>query len=232
MVRVFCLIDRKRITLQMQFADEALRILEKIDLKLNSDAETKVDSSHRVICAGALYSLTLDHARAICNLIKIGVPASAFALQRVAFESCIRGSWIHHCASDEQLERFHKNKGIKETPHTKDIDFETLAQQVERTIGIPAYLSLIKAKSWKALNGYTHNGMHQISRYINKNTITPTFSDDEKYEVIEFSLILSCFSLGGIFDLCKLECSDPELDEILASTVQWKERNQPTYRRR
>lgn len=214
----------------MQFADEALKILEKLDLKLNSEAEAKADSSHRVLCAGALYSLALDHARAICNLIKIEVPASAFALQRVAFESYIRGAWIHHCATDQQLETFHKNKGIKKIPNAKDIDFEKLVQQVEHTVGIPAYLSVIKVRSWKALNSYTHSGMHQISRYITQNTITPNFSSDEKYEVIEFSLILSCFSFAGIFDLCNLECSDNEPDKILAETIQWKEKNQPNCR--
>jgi len=209
----------------MRFADDALKLLDHLDLKINLNI--KGDRSNRFISTAALHSLTLDHARAICNLIKIGVPASAFALLRVAFESYIRGAWIHHCASDKQVETFYKNKGIKENPNAKEIDFEKLVQQVEQATGSPAYLSAIKTKSWKALNSYTHSGMHQISRYIVHNTITPNFSEDEKYEVVELSLILSCFSLAGILDLCKVENSELIADEILVAVIAWKKSYKP-----
>jgi|GEM_PF-730464 len=210
----------------MEPVDDALQLLNEIDLKLNLGLNST--NNNRLICASVLYSLTLDHARAICNLIKAESFPSAFALQRVAFESYIRGAWIHFCATQEQIETFSKNKGIKEKPNDrKEIKFRDLVVQTEKIAKLPEYLSSIQSKSWAALNSYTHGGMHQISRYIVHNTITPNFPEDEKYEVVEFSLILSCFSLAGILDLYKVESPELIADEILTAVTEWKKLHKP-----
>lgn len=210
----------------MRFVDDALKILDRIDQTLNFFSIES--ASNRSICAGALYSLTLDHARSICNLIKIKAPASAFALNRVMFEAYIRGAWVHYCASDNQVDIFASDSGIKESLSSrKDIDFENLVLQVEQATGSPAYLSEIKTRSWKALNGYTHNGIQQISRYINNKVLRPNFSEDEEREAIEFLLILSCFALGGMMSLCNKQNDVVIVDEVIQIALDWKRNHRP-----
>lgn len=210
----------------MHFVDDALKILDRIDQTLNFIAIES--ASNRSICAGALYSLTLDHARSICNLIKFGAPASAFALNRVMFEAYIRGAWIHYYASDKQVDNFANGRGIKEkSAQKKDIDFKNLILQVEQATNSPAYFSIIKTRSWKALNAYTHSGIHQISRYITNKTIWPNFSEDEKREAIEFLLILSCFALGGMMSLCNKENNESIIDEVIQMALDWNKTHRP-----
>ncbi len=60
------------------------------------------------LAAGCL-RLTLDQHDAIILLMEHAVYGSAFTLLRLTFEALVRGSWLQHCASETDLEKFERD---------------------------------------------------------------------------------------------------------------------------
>src|SRR3546814_9825975 len=79
--------------------------------------------------------------------------ASAFALVRCEFECFVRGAWIHHRATDEEIEQFVEKDEIK----------PKIWQLIEALEQHPPFedklLSHVKEKAWTPMNGYTHGGI-------------------------------------------------------------------------
>ncbi|MFC3853990.1 DUF6988 family protein [Salinispirillum marinum] len=65
-------------------------------------------SRNRLACA--CFDMVLEHYKAITELINLKLPGSAFSLSRLLFESCIRGVWLHRCATDGDLIRYERDK--------------------------------------------------------------------------------------------------------------------------
>ena len=63
-----------------------------------------VGSDRRLHLALACFSTALEHHRAIVELVNLRLSGSAFALVRPMYESILRGNWIHHCATESELE--------------------------------------------------------------------------------------------------------------------------------
>lgn len=208
----------------MDYLEDALGILNTINSEINKI--NCAERSDRLIYSSCLYSNALDHSRAIQSLLRAEVCSSAFALLRANFESYIRAAWLQHCASNTQIEIFGKNKGIKrKITDTKDIQFFELVKELEKKLEMPKYLSAIQRRSWSALNSYTHGGYHQVSRCIKEDAITNNFSREEKYEVMEFSLMLSGLSLAGVLSLYKVLNADEIAENLAARIVSWKEKH-------
>src|SRR3546814_11195489 len=103
-------------------------------------------TTHRI--PAQLYDLALEHAASILHLIDTCRYASAFALVRCEFECFVRGAWIHHRATDEEIEQFVEKDEIK--PKIWQL-IEALEQHppFDDTI-----LSNAKEMAWKRMNGY------------------------------------------------------------------------------
>jgi len=210
----------------MNYISDAIELLNEIDRTVNLNKGAPKTS--RTICATALYACSLDHSRAVCELINIGICSSASALQRVNFEHYIRGAWIHHCATNDQINILIADDVIKKISIDKnEIKFYKLIADIENKINTESFLSSLKKNLWKSLNSYTHGGMHQISRYIKGNEIYQNFSEAEKYEIIEFALIIACFSFSGILDLYKISDADKITDHLIDRTIKWKSLYRP-----
>ena len=52
-------------------------------------------------------------------------------------------------------------------------------------------LSKLKKNAWKAMNGYTHGGLHQIARRMKSGNIQPNYESEEVIEVLKMSGFLS-----------------------------------------
>ena len=83
--------------------DKATELVDWIIARLNG-IEIKRDDRHRV--PSMLFDLVIEHHISIAQLLKLQLCASAFTLVRCEFESFVRGSWLHYCATDKQLESF------------------------------------------------------------------------------------------------------------------------------
>ncbi len=118
----------------------------------------------------------------------------ALALMRLMFEAYVRGIWLLHCASEEQLKQFQREE--------LDCTFNSLIEDLEK---LDAYnvkvLSAEKASSWKTLNSFTHTGNLQAVRRITPEQIAPRYREDEILGMLGFADaigILCTFEVAGM----------------------------------
>ncbi|QPI72206.1 DUF6988 family protein [Sphingobium sp. Cam5-1] len=150
--------------------------------------ELKGDHRHRI--PAQLFDLAIEHGSGIHNLIGANICASAFALVRSEFECFVRGAWLHHCASDAEIETFSAKDRIDPT-------FGELIDAVEQKPGFDSkFLSNVKDSAMKAMHGYTHGGIHQVSRRLDGDYIEPCFEDGALLEVIQFSATMALIAFG------------------------------------
>lgn len=159
--------------------------------------ELKGDHRHRI--PAQLFDLAIEHSSGILNLIAANICASAFALVRSEFECFVRGAWLHHCASDAEIEIFIAKDRIDPT-------FGALINAIEQKPGFDSkFLSAVKDSAMKAMHGYTHGGIHQVSRRLDGDYIEPCFEDDALLEVIQFSATMALIAFGQIAALADRE---------------------------
>lgn len=154
------------------------------------DIELKGDDRHRI--PGQLFDLSLEHAAGILQLIAGRRYACAFALVRCQFECFVRGAWLHYCATDGELDQFVKNDKIKPRIRSLIEALEATPQFEDKL------LSGVKAQAWDAMNGYTHGGVHQVSRRLRGACIEPVFENEALLEVIHFSGTMALIAFGEI----------------------------------
>ncbi len=170
--------------------------LDWIDSKL---PDVKIEGDHRHRIPAQLYDLALEHAGSILDLIDTCRYASAFALVRCEFECFVRGAWIHHRATDDEIEQFVEKDEIK----------PKIWQLIEALEQHPPFedklLSNVKEKVWTPMNGYTHGGIHQVSRRLVGDFIEPAFEDESLLEVIQFAGIMGLIAFGEIAAMAERE---------------------------
>lgn len=147
---------------------------------------------HRDRIPAQLFDLALEHARGILRLIAVGSYASAFALVRCEFECFVRGAWLHHRATDAEIEGFVEKDEIK----------PKMWELIEALEQAPPFedklLSIVKEKAWQPMNGYTHGGIHQVSRRLQGDFIEPFFEDAALLEAIQFAGTMALIAFGEI----------------------------------
>ena len=159
--------------------------------------ELKGDHRHRI--PAQLFDLAIEHGSGIHNLIAANICASAFALVRSEFECFVRGAWLHHCASDAEIETFIAKDRI-------DPPFGAMIDAIEQKPEFDSkFLSTVKDSAMKAMHGYTHGGIHQVSRRLHSDYIEPCFEDGALLEVIQFSATMALIAFGQIAALADRE---------------------------
>jgi hypothetical protein len=140
--------------------DVATRICVGIDLK----------DGLRSYVAGTLFHLSMGHSIGIATLIHSDLTASALALYRSQLEGYVRGLWIMHCATDEQIERFANGDD-------SDVrNFTTITDAIDKKTGTK-HLSKIRNSQWKTLNDFTHGGAIQVNQRIATNVMQSNYDD-------------------------------------------------------
>jgi hypothetical protein len=189
---------------------KARELISWIQQKLNG-IEIKGDHRHRI--PGQLFDLAIEHHAGIVELLSGQVYASAFALVRCEFECFVRGAWLHYCASDAQIETFVEKDLIAPRLGT------LIAAIEERPEFDSKFLSKVRDSAWNAMNGYTHGGIHQISRRMQGEYIEPCFEDDALLEVIQFSGTMALIAFGQIAALADRDDLVVEADEMMTNAA-------------
>jgi hypothetical protein len=146
-----------------------------------------IGSDHRSSLAAGCLHMALEHQMAIAVLISRGLNGSAFSLVRMIYESLVRGLWLHHCATDAQIENYRTDK--------LDLHFSVLLGEVEKVPGWESgLLSKTKQQSWGAMNSFTHTGILQLQRRMSEVNIEPSYEESEILQILQFS--------GAIAILC------------------------------
>ncbi len=174
-----------------QFIQKAESFIQWLDRQIDG-IEMRSDLRNR-LAAGCL-EMTLEHQRGIVLLIAKNIHGSAFALIRPLFESYVRGIWLHKCASESNLDRFIKGKDLGK--------FADLCAAVEKLEAFQeGLLSQIKMSSWKAMNGFTHTGIHQVARRHTEETIEANYDEVEILEAMKFACGIGWLAAIAICDL-------------------------------
>lgn len=139
-----------------------------------------ISRDRKVLLAVSCYDVVIEHHIGISTLLRSRINGSAFALVRPLFETFVRGVWLRHCATDEQIDMYVSDK--------LDSKFWQLLEQVEKVDGFQdSVLSGLKKNAWRAMNSYTHGGIQQAGRRTSGAYIEPDYSLEEIVEVIKLA---------------------------------------------
>ena len=103
-----------------------------------------------------------DIAEAIIILLERKLPGPAWTLARPLRESFVRGVWVLHCASDEQVEDFRNGKCPS---------FPELLKAMDDHDEAKLHADWIRAnlENTTILNDFTHGGIEHVLRRITEN---------------------------------------------------------------
>ncbi len=162
--------------------------------------EKNIPSSSRSRAAAACFALAQEHHHSIVLLSEHGLFGSAFSLLRVAFEAYVRGEWLVHCASEEQLASFLQ---AEEPP-----SLGALVATIERTPGFEEHgLSTIKKNHWRALCAYTHTGGLHVQRWQSEQAVEPSYTPAEVTEVVNFAEVIGSVAALALLGLANDEAA-------------------------
>ncbi|MCC6071748.1 DUF6988 family protein [Massilia sp. GCM10020059] len=124
--------------------------------------------------------LSLEHASACVVLIRSGLFPSAFALMRTQYESLVRGIWLLHAASEMWVDKLSEPLTLENAKRANEgLGLADMLKQLEISPNSPKsiveQLKDYKDASWKAMNSYTHGGLHPLSRMITGYPVQLTF---------------------------------------------------------
>lgn len=153
--------------------------------------DLEISGANRHKIPGLLFDIAIEHYVGIIQLIDARILAAAFALVRSEFEAYVRGLWVHYCATDAELNRFVERD---ELPKIGNM----IVTLEERHGTKEKVLSELMKNAWKGMNGYTHGGIHQISRRMKAGAIEPNYEAGEIFEVVRFSGTIAQMSLAEI----------------------------------
>jgi hypothetical protein len=142
-------------------AELETRIADFLDLPL-------FDDSSRLRAVRSVASLSFEHAQSLKYLTAAGLCTSASALLRVQYESLVRAIWMHHCASDQEVELMLAELTHATAKQASKIPMlsRMLDEIEEKAPHAPvAGLREFKHYSWKPLSSYVHGGIHAVHRH-------------------------------------------------------------------
>ena len=141
----------------------AEELLDVIELPLFNDSK-RIDVSD-VAC-----SLSLEHWHSTRALLRSALLPSALVVHRAQFEAITRSIWLTYAASDLDISKLTADLSIESEQAAKNMpQIQQMMEALKSKAPANAYdaLSRFKENSWKALNSYTHTGIHPIQRHRN-----------------------------------------------------------------
>lgn len=140
--------------------------------RFNNDLRSRVSA--------ACFAVSQQHHNSILILLsrRPSLQATSFALLRPLVESVVRGLWLFHAATENQVEEYVRS-GTK-------LDMASMMKSLDKLAGLDAYKGLY-LKNWSVLSAYTHTGEFQVQRWLKTNHIEPDYSEEEVAELIELS---------------------------------------------
>jgi len=144
-------------------------------------------NEERTRLAASCLDVALEHQKAIVLLVANKLYGSAFSLARIIFEAFVRGVWLQMRASDDELEKYKKDKLEKR--------FFTLIKEIEECDGFKeGILSAAKAENWNHMNSFTHSGYLQSMRRNKEESIESNYTTEEVLEVLNIANALGMLS--------------------------------------
>jgi len=169
--------------------------------------------------AATLFDLAHEHAKSIALLIDHRLAGSAYALLRACIEAYIRGSWLLHCASDDQVKKF----------TSRDTKWPSLSSQMsdlEDHHDLPGAFDRYLGKTMGMLDALTHGLSTQMKWRFNDSHIEFVMTDNDKCELAKEISFISIMAHLGIADIAEDEDVVRELEEIFSELDAFNKRMQ------
>lgn len=172
-------------------------------------SELPYQNSARNRLACACFDIVLEHYKAITELLNLRLPGSAFSLSRLLFESCVRGIWLHRCATENDIARYERDKFGKKM-------YELIAD-VEKTDGFESKtFSKVQVKTWGTLNSLTHGGYEQLGRRFNGNIQEPSYTESDQMIMLDHAKALALIAVYMV----SLVSENTELQKAVVAKVE------------
>jgi hypothetical protein len=134
-----------------------------------------IDVRQREAVALATLQQSLDIDDAIAILLEDRMPGPAWALARPLFESYVRGLWLLHFASDEQIEKFLDGK----CPPLSKLATKIGTAPETGAAWVNAY-----SKNLHDLHDLTHGGVQHFRRRIADGELRPNYPKAELLNLV------------------------------------------------
>lgn len=144
-----------------QSNDLALELLQVINKPL-------FDESQRLSVSDLLCSLSMEHGDSARALLHAGLLPSALVIHRAQFEAVVRAIWALYAATDAQLAKLTPKLTADTEQAAKNLPSATIMIEELDKKAPPNAVAPLKefmAYNWKALNSYTHSGIHPLRRH-------------------------------------------------------------------
>lgn len=147
--------------------NEAKQQAERYGKRLHG-MQLKGDSRSRV--ALACFAVAQQHHSAILILLDRPSPlqAAAFALLRPLMEATLRGEWVLHCATDDQVRSF--VQGDKQ-----QLDMASVIRALEKINPGSEAHRILYLDNWKIVSAYTHTFEYQIQHWLVDGKVCPAY---------------------------------------------------------
>lgn len=114
--------------------------------------------------------LSLEHGFSALILVEQELYSSSLSLMRPQYESLLRGVWLLYAATNEEVVKLTRPLTVLSAQQAANADFSVkkMLDKLESCPDAPMALTLqlkeFKEITGKALNDYTHGGLHALSR--------------------------------------------------------------------
>lgn len=160
-------------------------------------------ASNRNEVAFALLDASIEHFRGMVCLVGEGIYGSAFALLRPQYEALVRGAWLAHTATADDVGRFRNNESF-EFPK-----LHVMLEQMEaQSLGFVEHLAGIKRRNYKRMNDLTHGGRLQAAVRCGEGEIGQRIPDKDAADLLAMAAAMAAAAAAVIFDIGDRVSSD------------------------
>ena len=148
--------------------DDLFEESERLVVELLRLVDLPTIGSERVQISDTACSLALEHWHAVRALLEFGLLSSALVVHRSQFEALVRSVWLAYAARDADLAKLTATLDLESEQAAKNIptvNVMMLHIQEKAPAAAHSALARFKEHNWKALNSYTHAGIHPLRRH-------------------------------------------------------------------
>jgi len=142
---------------------------------LSTDIEALLDGplysgDARLRVSATATDIAILHARALRQLFATRLPVSATVVMRAQFEALLRACWLLYVAPDTAIAKLGATLDLEGEQAAKNLaGAEDMLQALQRARTVQNAVAVdmlteFKQYHWRALNSFTHTGLHAISR--------------------------------------------------------------------
>jgi hypothetical protein len=141
---------------------------ERLAVELLQLIDVPIIDGQRAQISDTACSLALEHWHAVRSLLEFGLLPSALVVHRSQFEALVRSVWLAYAAGNGDLAKLTAELDLESEQAAKNIStVNVMMQHIQEKAPAAAHSALARFKehNWKALNSYTHAGIHPLRRH-------------------------------------------------------------------